>query len=103
MATELSPVHGVDLDEAGLGPDNSPIISVSIAEEEAPAMGVDLTGQYASWNYFQSVDNATNKKFIEAFQAEYGKAAGAGLLLHTGNTVEWLAPGVLAAPWWRVL
>lgn len=60
-------------DEAGLGPDNSPIISVSIAEEEAPAMGVDLTGQYASWNYFQSVDTAENSTFIESFQAKYGE------------------------------
>jgi urea transport system substrate-binding protein len=59
-------------DEAGLGADNSPIISVSIAEEEAPAMGVDLTGQYAAWNYFQSVDTPVNAAFIEAFQAEYG-------------------------------
>jgi urea transport system substrate-binding protein len=60
-------------DEAGLGADNSPIISVSIAEEEAPSMGVDLTGQYAAWNYFESVDTPANKKFIAAFQAEYGK------------------------------
>ncbi len=59
-------------DEAGLGADNSPIISVSIAEEEAPAMGVDLTGQYAAWNYFQSVDSPVNEAFIKAFQAEYG-------------------------------
>lgn len=59
-------------DEAGLGADSSPIISVSIAEEEAPAMGVDLTGQYAAWNYFQSVDTPENAAFIEAFQAEYG-------------------------------
>lgn len=59
-------------DEAGLGADNSPIISVSIAEEEAPAMGVDLTGQYAAWNYFQSVESPTNEAFIEAFQTEYG-------------------------------
>ncbi|MCB0995579.1 MAG: urea ABC transporter substrate-binding protein [Acidimicrobiales bacterium] len=59
-------------DEAGLGPDNSPIISVSIAEEEAPSMGVDLTGQYAAWNYFQSVDNPENAAFIAAFQGEYG-------------------------------
>jgi urea transport system substrate-binding protein len=58
-------------DEAGLGADNSPIISVSIAEEEAPAMGVDLTGQYAAWNYFQSVDTPVNATFIEAFQAKY--------------------------------
>jgi urea transport system substrate-binding protein len=59
-------------DEAGLGADKSPIISVSIAEEEAPAMGVDLTGQFAAWNYFQSVDSPTNATFIEAFQAKYG-------------------------------
>jgi urea transport system substrate-binding protein len=58
--------------EAGLGADNSPIISVSIAEEEAPAMGADLTGQYASWNYFQSVENPENEVFIKAFQDKYG-------------------------------
>jgi urea transport system substrate-binding protein len=60
-------------DEAGLGADNSPIISVSIAEEEAPAMGADLTGQYASWNYFQSVESPENETFIKAFQDEYGE------------------------------
>jgi urea transport system substrate-binding protein len=59
-------------DEAGLGADNSPIISVSIAEEEAPAMGADLTGQFAAWNYFQSVENPTNETFIKAFQDKYG-------------------------------
>ncbi len=59
-------------DEAGLGADNSPIISVSIAEEEAPSMGVDLTGQFAAWNYFQSVDSPANATFIKAFQAKYG-------------------------------
>ncbi len=59
--------------EAGLGPDNSPIISVSIAEEEAPAMGEDITGQYAAWNYFQSVESPENEKFIAAFQGKYGE------------------------------
>jgi urea transport system substrate-binding protein len=58
--------------EAGLGPDSSPIISVSIAEEEAPAMGEDVTGQYAAWNYFQSVDTPANPTFIKAFQDKYG-------------------------------
>ena len=38
-----------------------------------------------------------------AFRAEYGKTARAGLLLHAGQTLEWLAPNILAAPWWRVL
>ena len=40
---------------------------------------------------------------LRAFRTEYGNAARAGLLLHTGAAVEWLAPDVLAAPWWRVL
>lgn len=40
---------------------------------------------------------------LRAFRAEYGKSARAGLLLHTGTTLEWLTPDVLAAPWWRVV
>ena len=40
---------------------------------------------------------------LRSFRAEYGRKARAGLLLHTGRSLEWLAPDVLAAPWWRVL
>ena len=40
---------------------------------------------------------------LRSFRAEYGKRAHAGLLLHTGDQIEWLAPDVLAAPWWRVV
>jgi predicted AAA+ superfamily ATPase len=40
---------------------------------------------------------------LRTFRAEYGKKSRAGLLLHTGSTTEWLAPDVLAAPWWKVL
>ena len=39
-----------------------------------------------------------------AFRKEYCRQARAWLLLlHTGDALEWLAPAVLAAPWWRVL
>jgi len=37
---------------------------VSIAEEEAPNMGASVAGQYAAWNYFESVKSAANAKFI---------------------------------------
>lgn len=40
---------------------------------------------------------------LRSFRAEYGRKARAGLLLHTGDALEWLAADVLAAPWWRVL
>ena len=42
-------------------------------------------------------------KHLLSFRAEYGKKSRAGLLLHTGTQIDWLAPGILAAPWWRVL
>ena len=40
---------------------------------------------------------------LRSFRREYPDQARAGLLLHTGSEVEWLAPDVLAAPWWRVV
>ena len=40
---------------------------------------------------------------LRTFRKEYGKKARAGVLLHTGTSLEWLAPDVLAVPWWKVL
>jgi predicted AAA+ superfamily ATPase len=42
-------------------------------------------------------------KHLRSFRAEYGKQSRACLLLHTGDKLEWLAPDVLAAPWWMVV
>ena len=59
---------------AGLTADKYPVMSVSIAEEEVKSIGAEyLTGHYASWNYFMTVDSPANKKFVEAFKAKYGK------------------------------
>jgi urea transport system substrate-binding protein len=60
---------------AGLTAATTPIISVSIAEEEAPAMGHEVTGHYASWNYFQSLKTDTNPKFIASWKA-YPNSSG---------------------------
>ncbi|OUL27771.1 urea ABC transporter substrate-binding protein [Nostoc sp. RF31YmG] len=58
---------------AGLTPEKYPSMSVSIAEEEVKAIGVEyLKGHYAAWNYFQTVDTPANKKFVESFKKEYG-------------------------------
>jgi predicted AAA+ superfamily ATPase len=40
---------------------------------------------------------------LRTFRKEYGSKACVGLLLHAGTTLDWLAPDVLAVPWWRVL
>ena len=40
---------------------------------------------------------------LRSFRREYEGQARAGLLLHTGEMLEWLAPDVLAVPWWKVI
>lgn len=42
-------------------------------------------------------------RHLLAFRDEYGPAVHGGLLLHGGEEVFWLAEGVLAAPWWKVV
>ena len=40
---------------------------------------------------------------LRTFRAEYGERSMPGLLLHSGDLIEWMTSDVLAAPWWRVL
>lgn len=40
---------------------------------------------------------------LAAFRDEYPDLFRGGLLLHTGTETQWLAEGILAAPWYRVL
>jgi urea transport system substrate-binding protein len=61
------------LAEAGLGPREVPVISFSIAEEELRHLPArDMVGDYAAWNYFQSLDTEANREFVRAFKAKYG-------------------------------
>jgi urea transport system substrate-binding protein len=58
---------------AGLPPSKLPVMSFSIAEPEAKAMGPSLVqGSYAAWNYFQTLDDPASKKFVAAYQAKFG-------------------------------
>jgi urea transport system substrate-binding protein len=58
---------------AGLTPDKLPVMSFSIAEPEAKAMGPSLlAGSYTSWNYFESLPGPQNAAFVSAFKAKYG-------------------------------
>jgi urea transport system substrate-binding protein len=57
---------------AGLPSEKLPVMSFSIAEQEAKAIGPSLLeGSYAAWNYFQSLPDPVNKKFVAAYQAKY--------------------------------
>jgi urea transport system substrate-binding protein len=61
------------MQSAGLTADKYPVMSVSVAEEEVKAIGVEyLKGHYASWNYFQTVNTPANKTFVDSFKKKYG-------------------------------
>jgi urea transport system substrate-binding protein len=54
----------------GLTPERIPVLSFSIGENEL--RNLDVPGNYAAWNYFQSIDRAENHVFVRAFRARYG-------------------------------
>ena len=58
---------------AGITADKTPIMSVSVAEEEVNAIGTEyLEGHLTAWNYYQTLENPENEKFVAAFKAKYG-------------------------------
>lgn len=62
------------LNKAGLvGDPNLSVLSLSVSEEEAIAIGSNnMSGSYASWSYFQSLDSEASKEFAARFRQRYG-------------------------------
>ena len=62
------------LRRAGITPERIPTVSFSIAEDELRHLNArTMAGDYAAWNYFQSVDSPENHSFVEAFRARFGQ------------------------------
>lgn len=60
--------------DAGFTAETLPTLSVSIAEEEVKAIGVDfLLDHLVAWNYYQTVETPENETFVAAFKAKYGE------------------------------
>lgn len=58
---------------AGITPSRVPTVSFSIAEPELQSLGdADIAGDFAAWNYFQSITSASNRRWIEGFRRRYG-------------------------------
>ena len=58
----------------GITSENIPTISFSIAEDEIRHIGAEyVKGDFASWNYFQSLENESNRDFVASFKNEYGQ------------------------------
>ena len=78
-------------------PEKIPLLDVSIGDREAAGQLLPIEVKASAR------PKLADAVHLRTFRAEYGRKARAGLLLHTGSTLEWLAPDVLAAPWWSVL
>jgi len=62
------------LKKADITASEIPVISFSIGEHELLSLGIEnMIGHYASWNYFQTIENKQNRQFIEDFQQQYGE------------------------------
>uniref|UniRef100_A0A5Q5BJI4 Urea-binding protein n=2 Tax=unclassified Mycobacterium TaxID=2642494 RepID=A0A5Q5BJI4_MYCSS len=57
----------------GLTPQDMPVVSVSIAEEEVGGIGVqNIDGQLTAWDYYQTIDTPVNNEFVKAYKAKFG-------------------------------
>ncbi len=66
-------VFFTELRLAGVTPDKIPTLSFSIAEDELRSLDLKTAvGDYAAWNYFQSLDSKENLKFVKRFRERYG-------------------------------
>jgi len=59
-----------ELANQGIKASDIPVVAVSVGEDELQGLVADkVKGHLAAWNYFQSLDTAANKKFVEKFKA----------------------------------
>ena len=57
----------------GLTPQEMPVVSVSIAEEEVGGIGVqNIEGQLTAWDYYQTIDSPVNNAFVAAYKDKFG-------------------------------
>lgn len=58
---------------AGITPERVPTVYFSVGEIELRSLSTRETlGDYAAWNYFQSLDRPENRAFVEKFRSRYG-------------------------------
>lgn len=63
-----------ELRAAGITPQKIPTMSFSIAENELGNIGIQkVVGDYAAWNYFQSINSPENIAFVSKFKMKYGQ------------------------------
>ena len=67
------------------------LLTISVTEDEILGIGGEnINGAYAMMKYFQSLDNANNKAFVEAFKAMWGEDIVIGDVTQAAYLGPWL-------------
>jgi urea transport system substrate-binding protein len=62
------------LRKAGISPAQIPAMSFSLGESDLESFDPsEVAGDYAAWNYFETLPSAENQRFIAAFHTKYGE------------------------------
>jgi urea transport system substrate-binding protein len=73
LTRDLNALYCRRLREHGISSEEIPTIYFSISENEVQSLAPgDTIGDYAAWNYFQSLERPANVQFIERFRSRYG-------------------------------
>jgi len=57
----------------GVTPQQLPVLSVSVAEQEVKGIGADVVaGDLVAWNYYQTTNTPESVAFVKAYQDKYG-------------------------------
>ena len=79
------------LKAAGVTGKTQVVLTLSVTEDEMLGIGGEnAEGFYSSMKYYQSLDNANNKKFVEAFKAKYGANSVIGDVTQAAYLGPWL-------------
>jgi urea transport system substrate-binding protein len=79
------------LKDAGVSSKDIPVMSVSVAEEEARGIGAaNLAGHLVAWNYYETTNLAKNKAFVSAYKAKYGAKRVTDDPIEAGYVQVWL-------------
>jgi urea transport system substrate-binding protein len=79
------------LKAAGVTADKQTLLTISVTEDELLGIGGEnMVGFYAAMKYFESLDNANNKKFEQAFKAKYGPKSVIGDVTQAAYLGPWL-------------
>lgn len=64
-----------EYNNVGLDASTMPVMSMCVGEEEVKSIGAaSIAGQLSSWNYYESLENPVNQRFVDAFTSRFGQS-----------------------------